>query len=288
MKKLYFLLLSLCLFIGCKKESSSNNSTLSKFEFSDEEYITEEMGAFWIEDELEIEPEELKDAVLEDIVWTSENESIVKVSNGRAFGLYEGETTIMATAPSYNKAASCRVKVKYAPITSFELEAPEKTYAGNDINITVKSITPSNASPRHLTWESTAKYDGKDVVPAFDTEKQCWILNTRYTGTVTLTAKAGEVQKSITLNLKENKVTGILLNGKDEDPVVLNIAPGNTISYDYKLIVEDENYLPLYNTVELISVDGPVDGKLICDNSAKTITAIEEVIGILQANIIEN
>lgn len=288
MKKICFLLLSLCMLVGCKKESSSNNSTLSKFEFSDEEYITEEMGAFWIEDELEIEPEELKDAVLEDIVWTSENESIVKVSNGRAFGLYEGETTIMATAPSYNKAASCRVKVKYAPITSFELEAPEKTYAGNDINITVKSITPSNASPRHLTWESTAEYEGQDVLPTFDTEKQCWILNTRYTGIVTLFAKAGEVQKSITLNLKENKVTGILLNGKDEDPVVLNIAPGHTISYDYQLIVEDKDYLPLYDMVELKSVGGPVKEKLSWDSYAKTITGIENVIGILQANLVED
>ena len=91
MKKIRFLLLSLCMLVGCKEESSSRKNSLNEFKFSEEEYITEEMGAFWIEDELEIEPEELKDAVLEDIVWTSEDESIVKVSNGRAFGLYEGE-----------------------------------------------------------------------------------------------------------------------------------------------------------------------------------------------------
>ncbi len=96
------------------------------------------------------------DATIKNLIWKSDDESIVNVKNGTVTaGNKSGKTTVTATAPDNENAfAKCEITVK-EPVTDVNLNEnklelrKEETYQLSAI------ITPNNATIKDVNWKST-------------------------------------------------------------------------------------------------------------------------------------
>ncbi len=96
------------------------------------------------------------DATIKNLIWKSDDESIVTVKNGTVTaGNKAGKTTVTATAPDNENAfAKCEITVK-EPVTDVNLNETELELRKNDIYQLSAIITPNNATIKDVAWKST-------------------------------------------------------------------------------------------------------------------------------------
>ena len=102
------------------------------------------------------------------VVWTSSNESVAKVVDGKVTALKAGSATITVKTQDGNKTAACdvTVKAKVYPVESVSLDRTSAELTEGD-EITLKAtVKPDNATNKSVIWtssnESVAKVvDGK-------------------------------------------------------------------------------------------------------------------------------
>ena len=96
-------------------------------------------------------------ATNKNITWSSSDNTVASVSNGKVTALKTGKATITVKTDDGGKTATCEVTVnaKVYPIEEIVLD---KTYAeikvGNEITLTA-TIYPSNATSKTLKWTSS-------------------------------------------------------------------------------------------------------------------------------------
>ena len=114
------------------------------------------------------------DATDKNVIWTSSDESIAKVDNGKVTAVKSGKATI--TARCGGKTAECAVTV-YAKVTGVKLSSSSLRMMSGDKASLKATITPDNAMNKNISWSSdnetvavvnngevTAKAEGKATI----------------------------------------------------------------------------------------------------------------------------
>ena len=98
-----------------------------------------------------IEPNNTTDKT---IVWTSSNESVATVVNGKITALKVGTAKITATCGSV-KSGKCTVTVSPIEVTSVTLDVATKTIKIGDGFKLTATVKPDNATDKSVTWTSS-------------------------------------------------------------------------------------------------------------------------------------
>ena len=148
-----------------------------------------------IEDESEslvatVKPDDATDKT---VTWTSSNESIATVVNGKVMAVKEGKATI--TAKAGEKEATCKVTVakRIYEVESVTLNKQELSLTKGESETLVAIITPDNATDKTVTW-STSNAE----VATVENGKVTAIKS----GTAAITAKAGEKSATCSVTVK--------------------------------------------------------------------------------------
>lgn len=96
------------------------------------------------------------DATDKTVVWSSRNEPVVKVENGKLTALKPGTAVICAESRNGEAQAFCIVRVPYEnPVTGISLDKSQiEMIVGEEINL-VASISPSDATVKSITWTTS-------------------------------------------------------------------------------------------------------------------------------------
>ena len=152
-------------------------------------------------------------ATNKNVTWSSSNETVASVTDGKVTALKSGETTITVTTEDGAKTAECKITVKGDPaITSLsELTATTATFTGHldvpssDLSFSQVTVYYSNAETFNLNTankRSTASFDGEQN---FSISLTGLKYNTKYTYCVVVKVKSeetfGEVKNFTTENV---------------------------------------------------------------------------------------
>ena len=91
----------------------------------------------------------------EPITWTTSDERIVTVEDGKVTAVKEGEATI--TASSDGKSATCIVKVDYIHVAEIILSTTEATLYAGESKTLAATLSPANITYKTVEWTSSDK-----------------------------------------------------------------------------------------------------------------------------------
>ncbi len=92
------------------------------------------------------------DATDKNVTWTSSDESVAKVANGKVTAVKAGKATV--TAQCGGKTAKCIVTV-VVPVTSVTLDKSILTIAVGETSVLTATVKPDNATDRTISWSSS-------------------------------------------------------------------------------------------------------------------------------------
>ena len=206
------------------------------------------------------------DATDKTVTWSSSDESVVKVDNGKVTALKSGKTTI--TAKCGGKTAECSVTVT-VPASSVTLD---KTYLSLSVGETAQltaTVKPDDATDKTVVWsssdESIAKVDNGKVTA----------LKIGF-ATVTATAASFSVSCKVTVIHPDNIIYYTSTDGNIVKPFNESTFGANIISNEYSnglgKIIFDSPVLVIGKTAflecdKIISVQIPETVSVIGDNA---------------------
>lgn len=187
--------------------------------------------------------------------WSSDNEKVVTVADGKVKAVGVGTATITATAG--DKTASCKVTVK-VPLEQIVLDKTEVEIAKDKKVQLVASLYPQDTM-EVLSWSSS---DEKVVtVTPNETDGKCAELTAIGAGTAVITVTAGEIsaQCKVMVSIPATDVelssdTVQLLEKDDSVTVAINVEPINTTD-EVSYVIDDPELVQgeLYDRVLTIS-----------------------------------
>ncbi|MBE6986697.1 MAG: hypothetical protein E7433_04645 [Ruminococcaceae bacterium] len=151
------------------------------------------------------------------VVWTSSNESVVKVDeNGNIQALRVGTATISVRVPASGKTASCTVTV--AEDSSFASTTKDITVDfGRSETVDLSKILPGNYTVLTKSFKGKAEIDGsilKYTAYTWLMEDGQGFTDAEYTDTIKVAAQDGDKSAIITLNITIGKLEELFY---DED-----------------------------------------------------------------------
>ncbi len=133
------------------------------------------------------------------ISWKSSDTSVATVSNdGTVKGLKEGTATITVTTNDGSKTAKATIKVVAVAVTGVTLNKTSETMYTNSSNLTtnlIATISPSNATNKTVTWQSSD--------PSVATVNSEGTVTGLKEGTAVISATAGGKTATYTLTIKQ-------------------------------------------------------------------------------------
>lgn len=101
-----------------------------------------------------------EDATNKNVTWTSSDNNIVTVEEGKITGKKEGTAIITVTTEDGNKTDTCTVTVQKKPIqevtvTGIQLNKEKTTIAVNETELLTATVMPENATNKKVTWTSS-------------------------------------------------------------------------------------------------------------------------------------
>lgn len=170
--------------------------TLSKTELTLQEGESETLTAT-------VKPDDTTDKT---VIWSSSDEAVATVENGKVTAVKEGTATI--TAKAGEKTASCKVTVSknVVSVTEITLNKTELALNEGGSETLVATVKPNNATDKTVTWSSS-----NTAIATVDENGKVTAVKE---GTATITAKAGEKSATCTVTVSKNiiAVTSITLN----------------------------------------------------------------------------
>ena len=202
-----------------------------------------------------IQPE---NATNKNVIWTSSDESIATVENGKVTGIKKGNATINVTTEDGSYADSCIVTVneKTYPVTGLTLDKTSgEMYVGDSINL-IATVLPTNATNKNIRWtssnENIATVTNAGVVKAVG-EGETTITATTEDGnhkaTCNITVKTKKVEPTIV------SVTGVTLNktsdemyAGDSRNLTATVSPANATNKNVSWTSSNENIATVSST----------------------------------------
>ena len=138
-----------------------------------------------------------KNADNKDVIWSSSNLSIAKVSDGLVTALKEGKATITVKTDDGGKTATCEVTVnaKTFPVESVSLDKTVLQMTEGEELTLGATIKPSNATNKNVMWSSS----NTTVATVSD-----GIVNALKEGKATITVKTDDGGKTATCEVTVN------------------------------------------------------------------------------------
>ena len=150
-----------------------------------------------------------EDATDKTVSWTSSDESVATVSDGKVTGVKTGEAVITASSAD-GKTAECKITVtpKVIPVESVSVDKETITIIeGGSASMTV-TITPAEATNKAVSFKSS-----DETVATVDAEgKVTGVKPGKATITVTTEDGGKTATCAVTVTTKEVKVTGVSLD----------------------------------------------------------------------------
>ena len=151
------------------------------------------------------------------IIWESENEDCVSVSEGVITGVGIGSTNINATCGGIRQTVSVVVKESVIPVTSISLSKSEVYLNKNQTVTIVASVLPENATDKTISWKSS----DSNVVTVQD-----GIISAKEYGNAIITATSGNCSAEVAVTVCI-PVESINLS---EESLTMNIGDSRTIT----------------------------------------------------------
>lgn len=223
MKKKLIALTIVLLLTGCSKDDDVKTITeirLSKTEMSIN--IGEEATLA-----VSYSPSELPAPSYE---WSSSNEDIVSVSNGKLQANKVGESTITIIVPGSSLKSSCKVIVTPIEANLIKLSSNSETLKiGESINLTY-TITPNNTTNKDVEWSTTDASIATvaDGVVTSVTDGECEVI---------ILVKGTNITDKCKIKVAPIEANSIKLSSNSETAEI-----GNKIRLTYKIYPENTTY----------------------------------------------
>ncbi len=167
------------------------------------------------------------------IGWSSNNPSVVSVSNGTLVAHNVGSASITATAAGVT-SSPCEVTVRFIPVNYVTLDKTSLSIIEGESTALVATISPSNATDKSLSWSSSnpsvARVDAYGTVIAVSP------------GTATITVRAHSnvyATCQVTVKSRTISVTGVSLNRSsltinkgETSQLTATVSPSNATNKD--------------------------------------------------------
>ena len=131
-------------------------------------------------------------ATTQDVTWSSDKTAVAKVSNGKITAVAEGEATITVTTKDGNFSATCKVTVEAIHATDLTLSKTALELTAGKTETITATLEPTDATDS-VTWSS-----GDKAIATVDKNGK---ITAVAEGTVTITAKAGTIEKTCTVTV---------------------------------------------------------------------------------------
>ena len=148
------------------------------------------------------------------IIWSSSNNNVATVSDGKITAVSVGKATV--TAYAGNVQAECIVTVSPIEVTSISLDKSAVTLvSGNSVALTA-TVQPGNATDRTVTWSSS------DSGVATVSDGNVTALSV---GKATITAQAGNAKAECIVTVNPIVATSITINKS-----AVTLLPGESVA----------------------------------------------------------
>ena len=187
----------------------------------------------------------------DNIVWTTSNDEVAIVVDGKVTAVNSGEAIITATSGS--KSATCKVTVE-VPVESVSLAKEEVTVNVGDTYTFSANILPSNATNKNVTWTSS-----NSEVVSINAEG---IAKGMKSGSATITVTTEDGAKTATCKVTVSiPVVGVVMGRNtltlpvgESEALTVQIVPSDATNQD--VIWNSEN-----ETVATVSSTGVVTAR---------------------------
>ena len=216
------------------------------------------------------------DATNKNVTWTSSDESVAIVDNGKITAVKEGTATITVKTDDGGKTATCNVTVvaKEIPVTSVSLDQTEiELIEGDELTLTA-TVKPENATNKNVTWSSS----NSSVATVTD-----GVVTAIKAGTATITVKTDDGAKTATCNVtvvaKEVPVTSVSLDQTeieliegDELTLTATVKPENATNKNVTWSSSNSSVATVTDGVVTAIKAGTATITVKTDDGAKTAT----------------
>ena len=131
-------------------------------------------------------------ATTQDVTWATSDSKIAKVSNGKITAVAEGEAAITVTTKDGSFSATCKVTVEAIHATDLTLSKTALELTAGKTETITATLEPTDATDS-VTWSS-----GDKAIVTVDKNGK---ITAVAEGTVTITAKAGTIEKTCTVTV---------------------------------------------------------------------------------------
>ena len=140
------------------------------------------------------------------VLWTSSDDSVVSVANGRLTAKKEGTATITATTKDGDYKKTATVTVKDVAVTGVSIKNAKALTIGDKLSLQAV-VAPTNASNKSVTWSSS-----NTSVATIDSNGNV-VAKGEGSTVITVTTKDGNKTASVTIKVnKPVAATGVTIN----------------------------------------------------------------------------
>lgn len=163
------------------------------------------------------------DATDKTVAWSSSDESVAKVDNGKVTGIKSGKATV--TAKCGGRTAECAITVS-VPVSSITLDKTTLSLAVGEIVTLTATVKPDDATDKIVTWSSS-----DESVASVDNGKVTAIKSGK--ATVTATSASFSVSCNVTVTHPDNIIYYTSTDGNIVKPYNGNVFGANLITNEY-------------------------------------------------------
>ena len=193
-------------------------------------------------------------ATNKNVTWSSSDNTIASVSNGKVTALKAGKATITVKTDDGGNTATCEVTVnaKVYPVTGVTLDKASATLTEGDELTLIATVNPDNATNKNVTWSSS-----DNTIASVSNGKVTALKAGKATITVKTDDGGNTATCEVTVNAKVYPIEEIVLDKTD-----VEIKVGNEITLTATIYPSNATNKTLKWTSSDTSIATVSDGKV--------------------------